>query len=568
MRWFFGIALLVLILPLVVFGQKPSIQLEVDPKIIATNDVFSITVRTSINGEVDIELPDEYIHGYNVMNGMEQDVDYATGKIVTYYYISQTGTFRKPGNYKIGPAVIKKGGKVFKSSSVNLQVNSSSPSPSNEQEVSAKQLRQPAFGIIETSKKKIYAGEPLLVNAKVYSRFDPTHLESYKPYVVPGALEKHELDGGSRIVVNEEYIKRSLYYSFEHDKKVVFPENTGKISIEPFKLILLRGLDGVPITASSKTIEVLPLPKGAPKSFTGGVGQFTITQKIDKTVLKQGDVIDIELEITGHGNLHALHQPDLQLRKGFKLYGDPTIKEDIVFGRKGAEGTLNIQYHVKVLESGSIQLPITTFAFFDPDKEKYILLKTKSEKVTVEPNPEFDVKNDIVVNNTKPLHTDKNTFKSSPPKNEKSSTGWSSWLLIGTPLSLAFIGLFLWWGKKSPQQNHKKTKPSSISLEKANEEKKIALAYFASSDYTNGVQHLKKALILAAIRHLKLEEESLSSVEVRSIWQTQQPNDPLYCAFESSLEQCDRTLYSGWDLSLSESNFFHQTIDLIDKINQ
>jgi hypothetical protein len=568
MRWFLGIALLVLILPLVVYGQKPSIQLEVDPKVITTNDVFSITVRTSINGEVDIELPDEYIHGYNVMNGMEQDVDYATGKIVTYYYISQTGTFRKPGNYKIGPAVIKKGGKVFKSSSVNLQVNSSSPSPSNDLEVSAKQLRQPAFGIVETSKKKIYAGEPLLVNAKVYSRFDPTHLESYKPYVVPGALEKHELDGGSRIVVNEEYIKRSLYYSFEHDKKVVFPENTGKMAIEPFKLILLRGLDGVPITASSKSIEVLPLPKGAPKSFTGGVGQFTITQKIDKTEFKQGDVIDIELEITGQGNLHALNPPDLQLPKGFKLYGDPKIKEDIVFGKNGAEGKVNIQYHVKILESGSIQLPVTTFAFFDPDKEKYILLKTKSEKVTIESNAEYNVKNDIVVNSTKPLHTDKKTFNNSPPQNKKSSSGWSSWLLIGTPLSLAFIGLFLWWGKKSPNQPNKENKPSTISNEKANEEKKIALAYFASSDYTNAVQHLKKGLVFAAIRHLKLEEESLSSLEVRSIWQKQQPNDPLYSAFEASIEQCDRTLYGGWNLSLSESNFFQQTVDLIDEINQ
>jgi nitrogen fixation-related uncharacterized protein len=568
MRWFFGIALLVLILPLVVYGQKPTIQLEVDPKVIATNDVFSITVRTTINGEVDIELPDEYIHGYNVMNGMEQDVDYATGKIVTFYYISQTGTFRKPGNYKIGPAVIKKGGKVFKSSSVNLQVNSSSPSASNEIELSAKQLRQPAFGIIETSKKKIYAGEPLLVNAKVFSRFDPTHLESYKPYVVSGALEKHELDGGSRIVVNEEYIKRSLYYSFEHDKKVVFPENIGKITIEPFKLILLRGLDGVPITASSKTIEVVPLPKGAPKSFTGGVGQFTITQKVDKTFLKQGDVIDIELEITGHGNLHALHQPDLQLPKGFKLYGDPTIKEDIVFGRKGAEGKLTIDYHVKVLESGSIELPITTFAFFDPEKEKYIVLKTKSETLTVESNPEFNDKNDIVENKTEPVHTDKNTFTSSPPQNKKSSSSWSSWMFIGTPLSLAFIGLLLWWGKKSPQQSDKKTKPTSISIEKANEESKIALAYFASSDYTNAIQHLKKALLFAAIRHLKLEEESLSSIEIRSIWQKQQPNDPLFGAFEAALEQCDMILYSGWNLKSSESNFFQKTIDLINKINQ
>ena len=563
------IAIVFCALPLVLFGQKPSVQLEVDPKVIATNDVFSITIRTSVNGEIDIELPDEYVQGYNVMNGMEQDVDYTTGKIVSFYYVSQTGTFRKPGNYKIGPAVVKKGGKVYKSVTVNLQVNATSNSVTNDPELSAKQLRQPAFGIIETSKKKIYAGEPLVVNAKVYSRFDPTHMEGYKPYVVPGALEKHDIDGSSRIVVNEEYIKRALYYSFEHDRKVVFPEETGKISIEPFKLMLLRGLDGIPITAGNKTIEVVSLPKNAPKSFTGGVGQFTISRKINKTELTQGDVFDVELVISGSGNLHALREPKLVLPEGFKLYGDPSIKEDIQFNRKGAEGKIMIQYHVKAMESGSLRLPATTFAFFDPEKEKYCLLKTNEDLFQIISNPAFDKQNEIVASSAKPTHIDNQTVTNGfPKKSSNDGSNWSALLLVGAPLSLAFIGGLLWWGKQRSPKEDKQILPTYIDREKAETEKNKALTLYQSAQQKSAIQHIKKALTYSAIRYLKLSDESLSSLEVRTTWKEQHPNDTLLSDFEKQLTTCDIFLYSGWNEGTSGVEFMNESIELIDKLNR
>jgi hypothetical protein len=557
--------------PLYLLSQKPSIQLEIDPKVIVTNDVFSITVRSNINGEIEIELPDEYIHGYNVMNGMEQDVDYATGKIITYYYVSQTGTFRKPGTYKIGPAILKKGAKTFKSNTVSIQVNRESGSGTKENDLTAKQLRQPAFGIIKTSSSKIYAGEPLVVNAKIYSRFDPTHLESYKSYTVPGALEKHDLMGGSsRIVVEEEYVKRSLFYTFEHDKKVVFPEGTGKLIIDPFRLILRRGLDGVPITSSPESVEILPLPRKAPATFTGGVGEFSINRTISPVKTKEGDVITVELTVKGTGNLHAIDQPKLNLPAECSIYGDPIIKEDFIFGDKGAEGSIAITYHVKVNTSGKLNLPGTAFSYFDPNKEKYITIRSTADEITIDQNPNLNTKDEFTeFNASNEGSAGQTTIKTGPQSQSGNENTWSKWLLIGTPISLLLIGGVLWWSNlKGPIS----PKTPNVTVERISAEAVHTCIVqskinFNTNDYSGAIQHLRKGLILGAARYLHSDNTAISPTEISKLWESTMPDDPLRMEWNSAMEQCNQALYSAWNNVSDMDVFFNNSIAVVEKMN-
>ena len=101
------------IVSLNVSAQKPIVLLEVEPKEAEVGEMLTITIKSNVQGEVDIDFPSGFVHGYNIMNGMEQEVDYNTGKVVTYYYLSQTGAMPKAGAFKIGLASIKKGNKVY-----------------------------------------------------------------------------------------------------------------------------------------------------------------------------------------------------------------------------------------------------------------------------------------------------------------------------------------------------------------------------------------------------------------------------------------------------------------------
>ena len=45
--------------------------------------------------------------------------------------------------------------------------------------ISAKMLSDPAFGVVQTSKSVIYEGEPVVIGAKIYSKFQPTNIYNY-----------------------------------------------------------------------------------------------------------------------------------------------------------------------------------------------------------------------------------------------------------------------------------------------------------------------------------------------------------------------------------------------------
>ena len=71
------------------FGQKPIVKLEIEPRSVQIGDEIVVTVKTNVQGEIDIDFPSAFVNGYAVMNGMEQEMDYNTGRVISLYYYSQ-----------------------------------------------------------------------------------------------------------------------------------------------------------------------------------------------------------------------------------------------------------------------------------------------------------------------------------------------------------------------------------------------------------------------------------------------------------------------------------------------
>lgn len=498
-------------------AQKPLVHLEVDPKTAEIGEMLTITVKSNVQGEIEIDFPSGFVHGFNVMNGMEQEIDYNTGKVVTFYYLTQTGAMPKNGTFKFGPAYVKKGNKVYKSNSVQVEISKSAP-PATSEDITSKQLRQPAFGIIEKSKSKIYEGEPLILNAKVYSQFNPTSLEDYQAYKLDGVLEKHELNSSQRIVVEEEQIRRRTFFAFEYDKCVVFPSGTGKMTVDPFKLILRRGFETIPITSSSLSIEVLPLPANPPKSFIGGVGQFSVKRTIDKSDLKQGDVFTLIVEISGNGNLQNIIEPNLNLPSGFLIYGDPVIKEDFVYGPKGAEGTISYEFNIQITKYGNLNFPPTEIAYFDPKKETYVTSSSESSTFVVEKNEKFK---GAPTSESKSIETI-NASEMYPMRTEAEISKNNSffiqspilWLSIGTPIILALIfGFFV----KTKDVRIEKVKEKGAKIEHSKRMENYldqAQNSLNQNDISSFYDHLEKGIIKTLSNYLTGDSDHVLSNSV------------------------------------------------------
>ena len=426
-------------------GQKAELILSVEPLSVEVGEVFQLSVKSNIQGEVEIDnLPSSFVYGYDVMNGMEQEMDYNTGNVITYYFLSQTGAISKPGTFTLGPAYIKKGSKTYKSNTISISVGNKTQMSSGT--ITEKQLNDPAFGIIQTKKSTIYEGEPVLVTAKVYSKFEPTYLDGYLQYELKGSIDKHPIKNSNRIIVDREQFKGREYYTFEYDKNLIFPTGTGKFKIQPYSMNLHKGYNSFPIKSNHTIINIQPLPANPPADFIGAVGTFDIQRSIEGENLKQGDVIKMKVVISGVGNLQNTLEPKHNLPKGFIIYGDASISESIAYGSRGAEGKIEYEYNVQVSKHGDLLLPPTSISYFDLSLEKYISIATKNDTIRVEANKNFVVSdeqnsgnNDLVELPNAPK------LRNSIVKNISSSFYGTSlfWLGLTTPILTALLFILL-----------------------------------------------------------------------------------------------------------------------------
>lgn len=461
--------LLFLILVFQLLGQKPTVSLTADIKTVQVGEQITFTVKSTIAGGVTIDFPKEFIAGNGTMNGMEQEMDYNMGEVTTIYYFSQNGSFKSNGTYTFY-AFVNNRKKIFKSNALTIKVEKQTAvNPSMEEEISKRILKQPIFGLIQRSKTKVYEGEPVVLEAKIYSKLNINMLEEYAPFEVDGGAEMKEIEKSQRLLMSKVALKGQNYLSFTYGKQVVFPSQIGKVKIKPFEMMLQYDngsifSEQISFVSNPSVIEVVPLPDGAPKDFIGGVGTFELTSQLNKKSGKVGDIVALKITVSGVGNLHHVAKPKVQLPKQLSVYGDPEIDEQISFSAKGAEGNITYTYHLRLEKEGKTVIPIASISYFNPEKKKYIQVKNTIH--TLEILPSQQTLTTSIVSQISPKMEEKHAeniplFVSASVQNDgnfyQSIYFWPS---VVSPFLLAFLGGVCYNPKK--QKSVKKTDNDQI----------------------------------------------------------------------------------------------------------
>lgn len=434
-------------------AQKPRVELTTDAKNVEVGDPVMITVKSNIQGIVNIDFPDEFVIGSGMANVMEQEMDYNTGKVTTYYYFSQNGAFTEEKEYTF-KAYVKKG-KTYQSNALTIRVHKQEPVT---EEISRKNLRQPVFGIIERSKTKLYEGEPLILSARIYSKLDIKKVQGYDPFELDVFSEIFELDNSQQVYGTEELVKGVPFYSYNCGRRLLFPAGTGKFSIKPYEMAFLyydgAYAESISFTSNPSSVEIIPLPGGAPRDFTGGVGSFEFVRTINKSSIQQGDVITMTIAVSGHGNLHNIRKPFLKLPKGMSIYGDPEITENVSYGLQGSEGKITYTYNIQVLHEGDIDLPGISMSYFDPAQRKYITLQEKRLSITSAPSNNLSATLPAAVDqkDSEQMGLSGIKTKRNPDSaNHFLKTPWF-WTSVLSPLALAFVGGLFFTRRKNQNQ--------------------------------------------------------------------------------------------------------------------
>lgn len=467
-------------------AQKPDIQLSVNKKPVEVGQSVVFTLKSNIDGSVQFDFPTTFVQGGNSKSIQQSFINNSWSVVVEY---AQEGIFKKEGKYTIS-ATIKDKGKTYKSNPIIISVRpKADPSKArkyenNDGEITKHNMKEPVFGIIQKSSAKVYEGEPLILAAKVYSRVNLNMMQNYKSFSLKGAAETFELEKSDNFSLNRENYQGNTFLTFSCGKQLVFPATPGKFIVKPFEMILQYNNGGffdsqLKLESNATFIEVLPLPKGAPRDFIGAVGKYSLETSVSNTKLKVGDVFTIVMKVKGTGNLHTISKPKLTLPDGLSFYGDPEIKEELDYTDDGVTGFKTFKFNVKVTNGGKIDLPDLSISYFDPSLKKYVTIKGKAETLEVEgvekEVAKVQVGDSTIINGKEEVLVKSTNFSDEEQQSIPHANKWIIFLLV---IIAVLAGLLFISSKKKAKKKlniEEETKPIKSTVEPTHVEKTFVL---------------------------------------------------------------------------------------------
>ncbi len=349
-------------------------------------DIF--TYRTTLeNVRGNVESPD--FSDFDVVFGPSQSssMQIVNGQQSSTLTISYTLKPRSVGKFTIPASKASAQGKVYTSRAIEIEVIKGSNAQTQQQQKGTTQQQQKSSaddGLkmqIQISNNSAYIGEAITVQYVLLSRYMSLDLGDTEFPSIKGFWSEDIKIGQVNWEPNYEYINGVPYRKAVLKKYVLFPQISGKQTIEAATLtarvnrnIFSQGTE-VKVTSNSATIDVKPLPAGAPESFQGAVGVLQFSAKPEKLEVDANDAIDLVVTISGKGNLGLLKTPDIKFHEDFDVY-DPEVKDKLNVSLGGVTGSRTWQYLVIPRYPGEYDIPPIEFTHFNPTTGKYV---TKAE---------------------------------------------------------------------------------------------------------------------------------------------------------------------------------------------
>lgn len=252
----------------------------------------------------------------------------------------------------------------------------------------------------EISKDKIIKGEQLVVSYYFYARIRVADASPEKYPELPAFL-KEELEVPRPMMPERVQRNGVLYDRFLVARYAAYALKEGKLTVDPlvikYAYIPQMDLDFedmdplqsffgrmTPKQAVARgqplSVEVLPLPAdGKPETFTGGVGEFSVSSAVDKYQVRANEALNLKVKVEGRGNLAAIGEARVQWPADLEVYDS---KGTAKVGKAGV-GEKLFEYVLIPRAPGKLTLPAMEFAFFDPVQKKYYTRKAEPVEIEV-----------------------------------------------------------------------------------------------------------------------------------------------------------------------------------------
>ncbi|PWA11458.1 BatD family protein [Flavobacterium laiguense] len=392
-----------LILLLISFqGLLAQVQFEarVSKTTLGLNERLRIDFVMNIDGDNFVQPS---FDGFRIIAGPSQQVSQS--------WINGRSTFEKSYSYFLLPnqkgtlvikqAAIEYNGQIYKTSPIKINVTAATEQPRdpNDSQVSADDN---LYLVADISNTNPYVNQPITVVYKLYFSFNigiTKWDELGKPKYNDFWSQNIDI---KQLVAEEGMFKGERYRYVVLRKTVLYPQKSGKLVIEPLSLDIdvqlptnRRDMFGRVIitdgnkrvSAGAKTIYVKALPEaGKPLDFSGAVGRFDFKAIPSKTMLKNGESLDLVLSVTGTGNLKLFTLPKPEVPNALEMY-DAVHSEKINTPLSGMNGKISDSYTIIPQYKGDYVIKPMHFSYFDLGSGTYKTISSSEIKINVLDGP-------------------------------------------------------------------------------------------------------------------------------------------------------------------------------------
>jgi hypothetical protein len=524
---------------------------------------------------------------YQMINGHT-----SSSSSITFTFTVYAG---KDGSFVVPPAHARVRGRWVASRPVRITVSgrarNSGGAPQMHQDAGGQQEEVAPAGSAITSKDlfikvtankyRVHEQEPVLLTYKVYTLVDLTQLEGKMPDLT--GFHSQEIPLPQQKSFHVERVNGRPYRCVTWSQYLMYPQMTGALKIpsitfkgivvqqnrnvDPFEAFFNGGSGYVEvkrnIVAPGVDIQVDPLPT-KPVGFSGGVGRFSISAKLDKKEVKAGDPITLRVVISGTGNLKLIKQPVVEFPNGFDKY-DPKVTDKTKLTNAGVGGSMVYDYLAVPRNQGKYTIPSVSFIYYDVAANAYKTLHTQPFVVNVAPGDGKSSSEDF--NN--PADNDIHALKTGP--SDSTSVGdfflgsASYWISLLLPL-VAFVVLLIIFRQRAIENadivKMRGKRANKIARKRLKRASRLMFEHNSAEFY----DEVMRALWGYVSYKLNMPVESLSKENIKEKLASRGVNDEIIGKFISALEECEYERYAPGDEAGNMEKTFQSAMTAIIEI--
>jgi hypothetical protein len=559
----------VIVLLLLLFGNLLIAQVQFEAKVSKNSLGLNerLRIEFTMNADGDNFVPPSFEQsGFKVVGGPSQSVSqsWINGKSSfnkSYIYILLP---TQKGALTIKQASIEINGQVYKTSPVKVNVTNAVEIPKDPNEMPVVSADNNIYLVADISKSNPYVNEPITVVYKLYFSFNigiSNWRELNKPKYNDFWSQNIDI---KQLVAQEGMFKGERYRYVVLRKTVLYPQKSGKLEIEPLSLDIdcqvptnrrnfwgqpLMTEDSKRVSAGSKVISVKALPEsGKTEDFTGAVGRFDFKVKPSKTVLKNGESLDLDVSVAGTGNLKLFTLPKPVLPAALEMY-DPIHDENVSTPLTGMTGKISDKYTIIPQYKGSYQIKPLRFTYFDLSSNSYKTISSQPITITVMDGPSMassektaqnsTIKTEVAITKTFAYNKQKTTLKSME-KEDFIGSG-----LFYSLVFLPFLAIpFLIVGKR-----RKDASDNDVAGNKIKRSNALAKKYLGDAKKQIGNKEpfyiaLEKAMHNFLKAKLHIETSEMSKEKISELLQSRNAQLDTISEFITLTENCEFARYA------------------------